>query len=106
MNEKRYHVVKAKLNDEEYKLFRKYFEKSNAKNQAEFLRDRIFLSDRQISKRQQMIEKFGQEFLEGQMRILSELHSVINQYRAGIDEKLAVDKIEEGVRRLCQLQRS
>ena len=105
MNEKRYHVVKAKLNDKEYKLFREYFEKSNAKNQAEFLRERILLSDRQISKRQQILEKFGQEFLEGQMSILSELHSVINQYRAGVDENLAIDKIEEGVRKLCQLQK-
>lgn len=106
MYETRCNVVKTKLTDSEYKKFKQVLEKSGARNASEFLRERILLSDRQIAKRDRIAGKIGQEQLQEQLCIISDMSSVINQYRAGVDEKLAIDKIEEGVRKLCQLQRS
>lgn len=103
MNEKRYHVVKAKLTDTEYKKFIELLKRSGARNQSEFLRERIFLSNHQIIKRERMAAKIGQELLEGQLCILSDMHSIINQFKAGVDTELAVDELEEEVKKLCRL---
>ena len=103
MYERRCNVVKTKLTDAEYKKFIELLKKSGAWNQSEFLRERIFLSDNQITKRERMASKIGQEQLEGQLSILSDMHSVINQVKAGVDKEFAVDKLEKDVKMLCQL---
>lgn len=103
MYERRTNVVKTKLTDTEYKKFMELFEKSGVRNPSEFLRERIFLSDRQSAKRERMAAKIGREQLEGQLCILSDMHSVINQFKAGVDKGLAIDKLEEDVKKLWQL---
>lgn len=103
MYERRCNVVKSKLTDTEYKKFIELLKKSGARNQSEFLRERIFLSDNQIIKRERMAAKIGREQLEGQLGILADMHSVINQFKAGIDKELAVNKLEEDVEKLWQL---
>lgn len=100
---RRCRVVKMRLTESEYKIFRDNLGKSGARNYSEYLRNRIFLSDSQIAKREKMAGKIRQEQWEGQLCILSDMHSVINQFKAGVDKKLAVDKLEEDVKKLCQL---
>ena len=106
MYERRCNVVKTKLTDTEYKKFVELFGKSGARNHSEFLRERIFLSDRQIVKRENIAERIGQEQLQGQLCIIADMYGVINQFKAGIDTKLAVDKLEGDVKKLWQLLKS
>lgn len=103
MYERKTNVVKTKLTNAEYKKFHELLKNSGARNSSEFLRERIFLSDNQIVKRERMAAKIGREQLEGQLCILSDMHSVINQFKAGVDTELAVDKLEEDVKKLWQL---
>ena len=103
MYERRTNVIKTKLTDTEYKKFIELLKKSGARNSSEFLRERILLSDNQIVKRERMAAKIGREQLEGQLGILADMHSVINQFKAGVDKELAVDKLEKDVEKLWQL---
>ncbi len=100
---RRSRVVKVRLMESEYNIFRELLDKSGARNSSEFLRERIFLSDNQIVKRERMAAKIGQEQLEGQMSVLSDMFSVINQYQARVDKELAVEKLKKDVEKLCQL---
>lgn len=103
IDNRRCHVIKTKLTDAEYKKFHELLEKSGAKNSSEFLRDRIILSDSQIAKREKLAGKIGREQLEGQLSVLSDMFSVINQYQAGVDKELAVEKLKKDVEQLWQL---
>ena len=61
------------------------------------------LSDRQIAKRDRIAGKIGQEQLQEQLCIISDMSSVINQFKAGVDKELAIDKLEEDVKKIWQL---
>ncbi|MBQ4560009.1 MAG: hypothetical protein IJA54_06810 [Tyzzerella sp.] len=102
-NNRRCRVVKARLTESEYKIFQENLLRSGARSCSEYLRDRIILSDNQIIKRERMAGKIGREQLEGQMNVISDIFSVINQYKAGVDKELAVDKLEKDVKKLWQL---
>lgn len=102
---RRCRVVKVRLTESEYKKFQEKLTKSGARNSSEYLREKIFLSDYQIAKRERMASKIGQEQLEEQLNILSNMHGIINQYKAGVDKELAVDELEGEVKKLCQLLR-
>lgn len=100
---RRCRVVKVRLTESEYKILHENLVKSGARSYSEYLRDRMFLSDNQIVKRERRAGKIGQEQLEAQLSILSNMHGIINQYKAGVDTEMAVDELEEEVKKLCRL---
>lgn len=103
IDNRRCRVLKVRLTESEYKRFQENLTKSGARNSSEYLREKIFLSDYQITNRERIASKIGQEQLEAQLNILSNMYGIINQYKASVDVELAVDELEGEIKKLCQL---
>ena len=102
-NELRCNIVKIKLSDTEYKKLNHLVEKSGSRTRAEFIRNKIFLTERQIAKREKMMEKYGQGRLEEECHILSNMVGAINQYKANVNTEYIIEELEKEVKALCQL---
>ena len=103
LKERRVNVVKAKLTNSELREFNRLLGRSGAENQAEYIRSQILLTERQIIKREKRAQKISQEQMVGQMKTLAHMHSIINQYKAGVEKDNAIHLLEEDVNKLCHI---